>query len=90
MKTISINRAVAAPPSVKHDTFFDTATSRDAFGKRRRTTGPAANTLLAPIPRKPGQFLRKGEGNGGSPTNFVMRNHTNEQGNIVLQPIAKR
>ena len=39
MNTISINRIAAAPPSVKHDSMFDT--TRDAFGKRRRTTGPA-------------------------------------------------
>ena len=34
--------------------------------------------------------MRKGEGNGGSPTNFVLRHQQKENGQIVLEPIAKR
>ena len=63
---------------------YDTQTN--AFKSRRRTTGG----VLEPIPRKKGAFLRKGEGNGGSPTNFVLRQQMNENGQIILEPIAKR
>ena len=52
----------------EQDLLYDTQTN--AFKSRRRTQG---NAMLEPIPRKKGQFLRKGEGNGGSPTNFVLR-----------------
>ena len=86
-QTISINRVQNASPvkptvSLPHgfgdksmslqpeqDLMYDTQTN--AFGKRRRTTGP--HQKLEPLPAKKGGFLRKGEGNGGSPTNFVMR-----------------
>ena len=61
-------------------------TQKNAFGKRRRTM----QARLDPLPAKKGGFLRKGEGNGGSPTNFVLRQHVNENGNVVLEPIAKR
>ena len=43
---------------------------QNMFGRRRRTTG---TTKLEPLPGKKGGFLRKGEGNGGSPTNYVLR-----------------
>lgn len=42
-------------------------TSKHGFKRRRMTMN------LEPLPRKQGGFLRKGEGNGGSPTNFVYR-----------------
>ena len=64
---------------------YDTQTN--AFGNRRRTTGGGK---LEPLPPKKGGFLRKGEGNGGSPTNFVLRQNVAENGQVVLEPIAKR
>ena len=62
-------------------------TAQATFGQRRRTTGP---NQLDPLPRKKGGFLRKGEGNGGSPTGFVVTQQTDQNGHVILQPIAKR
>ena len=45
-------------------------TSSNTFGGRRRRTVGGAK--LEPLVVK-SNFLRKGEGNGGSPTNFVLR-----------------
>ena len=60
-----------------------------AFNRRRRTVGPGL-AKLEPLPSKKGGYLRKGEGNGGSPTNFVLRQQVNEHGLVVLEPIAIR
>ena len=61
-------------------------TSQNAFGRRRRTIGATVD----PLPPKQGNFLRKGEGNGGSPTNYILRQQVNERGQLILEPIAKR
>ena len=68
------------------DPMYDTQQA-NTLGRRRRTVG--ANARLEPIQVK-SNFLRKGQGNGGSPTNFVLRQQVNETGQVVLEPIAKR
>lgn len=79
--SISINR----PKNSMHDSSFKPEkdlmydTNQGAFGNRRRTTGPSL-ARLKPLPAKKGGFLRKGEGNGGSPTNYVLRQQVNENG----------
>ena len=74
------------------DMMYDT--QKNAFERRRRTTGPPAGGRLSPLPDmatpKKKNFLRKGEGNGGSPTNFVLRENRQENGHITLEPIGKR
>ena len=67
------------------DPMYDTQANTFG-GRRRRTIGGAK---LDPIPVM-SNFLRKGQGNGGSPTNFVLRRNVNESGQVMLEPIAKR
>ena len=74
------------------DMMYDT--QKNAFNRRRRTTGPPAGGRLSPLPKmtpvKKQNYLKKGEGNGGSPTNYVLRQNVQENGHITLEPIGKR
>ena len=67
-------------------------TQKNAFGRRRRTQ--PAGGRLSPLPKmtpvKKQNYLRKGEGNGGSPTNYVLRQNVQENGHVTLEPIGKR
>ena len=72
----------------ERDSLFDTAKQGGGatFKKRRFTAG----AHLDPIPIKRTDFLKKGQGNGGSPTNYITQEIRNENGQIQLEPIAKR
>ena len=94
VNTYSINRLSSNPRANDQDSHKVSLyeTSRAPFGARKMTSTEISKklSLLAPIPARKGGFLRKGEGNGGSPSNFVLKQSVNEKGQATLEPIALR
>lgn len=86
--TLSVNRfdgRMPIPvPMPEQDLNYD---SEHNFNARRNTQ---RNQKLEPLKVKHSEFLRRGRGNGGSPTTHAVGKTMNDSGIVTLSPIGRK
>ena len=89
--TLSVNRFdgnMPIPiPMPEQDLDYD---SMHNFNSKRGSVKPKPNQRLEPIKVKQTDFLRRGGGNGGSPTTHAISKKATESGLVTLSPIARK